>query len=80
MGNIIPFQKITPDKLPDELLTKIESDLMKIFRNVMDQGNGEIPIFLAKQEAINQIAAKYNFTVEQANKIVREIQLRKLDK
>jgi len=80
MGKIIPFQNIDISKISDDLFAKIEIDMKKQFDIAINRNNGETTIFEAKKEALNVIAKKYNVTLEKAQEIVSEIQLRNLDK
>jgi len=80
MGDIIPFKNIDISKIPDDLFDEIENYLKKSFNNEIKKSGGGIPIFRAKQNAINLVSKKFNLTPKNANEIVREIELRELDK
>ena len=80
MGDIIPFKNIDISKISDDLFDEIENYLKKCFNNEIKIRDGEAPIFQAKQNAINLVSKKFNLTPENANEIVREIELRDLDK
>ena len=80
MGDIIPFKNIDIGKISDDLFGEIEKYLKKSFNNEIKKSDGEIPIFQAKQNAINLVSKKFHLTPENANEIVREIELRGLDK
>ncbi len=80
MGEIIPFKNIDISKIPDDLFYEIENYLKESFNNEIRENGGNIPIFQAKQNAINLVTKKFNLTLENANEIVREIELRNLDK
>ena len=80
MGKIIPFPKSDISKISDDMFAAIEIDLKKSFNVAITRNDGETTIVEAKKEALNVIARKYNITLEKAGEIVREIQLRSLDK
>lgn len=80
MSNVIKVDNIDLKTISDEMLAEMEKYMLECFHEELDGKGGDAPIFEAKKHSIKKVAKKYNLTVEKANKIVREIQLRNLDK
>jgi hypothetical protein len=80
MRKVIPINKNPIENLSDTKFSEIEKDLLAFFHDAVDRNDGNTPIFQAKEYAIQCIAKKHNFTIEQAKEFVSEMQMRKLDK
>jgi len=63
-----------------QVCAEIEKDLIEYFHDAVHKNQGNTPIFKAKEYAVKCIAEKHNFTIEEANRFVSEMQMRKLDK
>jgi hypothetical protein len=79
MNNIIPFENINVEKLSDEFLSDFDTYLLACFREACDRTNGNTPIYKAKEYAITKVTRKFNLTIDKAQEIIREIQMRKID-
>jgi predicted DNA-binding protein len=80
MNKVIRFNNIDVDTIPEKLLDEIEEFMIACFNKERIRKGDDTPIFKLKEYSISEIAKKYNLTIEKAKDIVREIQLRKLDR
>ena len=80
MSNIIPFKNIDISKISDDMFAEIEIYLAESLNGEIVKNSEDGAILQAKQNAIALVSKKFNLTIENANNIVREIELRNLDK
>jgi hypothetical protein len=80
VSKVIPFYKDPIKNLSDTEFAEIEKDLIEYFNDAVHKNQGNTPIFKAKEYAVKCIAEKHNFSIEEANRFVSEMQMRKLDK
>jgi hypothetical protein len=80
MSKVIRLDNIDVEAISDEMLAEIEKYMLDCFHDELDRRGEEAPLFEVKKYSIFKVSEKYNLSIDKANEVVREIQLRNLDR